>query len=117
MTEELIHDVSPYIDDMEVIATNAIDCIHDCIDIVRNENGWLSDVGYTYINLTEFLGLEKGWNHEEIKKVCQRYACDYNETNTEIVSKHGSILGFIQCLTAVEAHVLAMYEVRKDDAN
>ncbi|PLA76535.1 hypothetical protein CYR83_00940 [Ligilactobacillus agilis] len=107
MQKDLIRNIKPFDNNYTVITTNAIDCLHDSIEILETKEGMLSDDGYTFNNLVNLMGLRQEWQDNEIDEVCQRYECSFNKDDSEVICKDGNVIYFIQCLTAVEAHVLA----------
>lgn len=105
METELISNVMPIDNDSVVITAAAVDCLHDSIEIFKNKDGVLSDDGYTFNNLVDLVDF---WDNDEIERVCSRYGCTFNGDTSELICESGNIVYFIQCLTAVEAHVLAL---------
>ncbi|MCR1900888.1 DUF1828 domain-containing protein [Ligilactobacillus apodemi] len=94
-----------------VITTEAIDTLHDNIELVKYGDT-LTDDGYTHYN-----AFEENWNNEIISELVGEYGCELRRE--EIVcdvfnnNLERSITSMIQAITAVETYLYLVQKLEK----
>lgn len=104
-TDALIEEVRLLPTGAIVLATRAIDCFQDSIDIYYHD-GTYTDDGYTKYNLS---GYEDRW--AKIDKIVSYYCCELKDDELTItpkseLEKGRALTMLVQCITAVESFCL-----------